>query len=424
MVIRYFRFMKYHNADIKAPYGIVIIFILSFQISFFGNCYGQNFTLKHGLRRDAISFIKVKNLIVIPIMINGKGPYNILLDSGVDPLIITDPSLIENFSEEGLRSFQINGAGEGEKMDVLLAKNVKVDIGKASIDNIPTFVLKKDIFNFSEYLGIKIHGIIGYYFFRDFLVKINYQNTKVIFSLPGVNKHIKGEKFTLVFFENKPYIRAKLTAGNLGEIDALLIVDTGASHALSLENYQNGVFPVPDLNISGNLGVGLSGIISGKIGRIESLIIGNFRLNNILTNFPNYADVAAKTNVKSRTGNLGADVLKRFHVTFDYKNSAMYLKKNSSFKDVFEHDMSGLEIFVTEKENRFFVNRIEVGSPAEKAGIEIGDEILSIDLKTLASSTLDDVTTTLKAIDGEILLIQVRRKNDVLMKLLKLKRRV
>lgn len=417
--------MKFRIIKIKTPYVICIVLILSFQICSFSNSYGQNFKLKDGLKRDAIPFIKAKNLIVIPIMINGKGPYNFLLDTGVDPLIVTDPDLLGNFSTDGLRPFKINGAGDGEEIDVLLANNVKVELGNASIENIPTVVLKKEIFNFSEYLGIKVSGIIGYYFFKDFLVKINYQTNRVIFEKPGETKKIRGTKLDLVFFENKPYINTTLIAGSLGEINALLIVDTGASHALSLETYQNGSFPVPSLNIIGNLGVGLSGEISGKTGRVETLKLGNYRLNNILTNFPNYVDIAAKTNVKNRTGNIGAEVLKRFHVTFDYKNSAMYLRKNSSFKERFEHDMSGLEIYVNYgNENRFFVNRVEVGSPAEKAGIEIGDELLSIDFKALGSSSLDDVNSKLRSIDGQTLLLEIGRKNEIIIKLIRLKRRV
>lgn len=417
--------MKYLITKIKAPFIILTSLIISLQISFLSNCYGQNFILKNELKRDAISFIKVKNLIVIPIFINGKGPFNFILDTGVSPLIVTDPSLISNFSTEGLRPFKINGAGDGAEIDVLLVNNVQVDLGEAYIDNIPTVVLKEEIFNFSNYLGIKVHGIIGYHFFKSFLVKINYQTNRLVFELPGLNKKIKGTKINIEFFENKPYINAKLSTDNLGEINALLIVDNGASHALSLETYQGSAFPVPTQNIDGNLGVGLSGEINGKIGRVKSLKIGNYHINNLLTNFPNYNDIAAKTNVKNRTGNIGAEVLKRFHVTFDYQNNAMYLKKNNSFKELFEHDMSGLEIYSNSSdENRFFINRVEVGSPGEKAGFELGDELISINFKDIRFSSLDDITSLLKSIDGQTILFEIVRKNNILVKLLRLKRRV
>ncbi len=417
--------MKNRIKKIKAPFIILTLLIYSLQVFFLSDSYSQNFRLKNNIKRDAISFIKVKNLIVIPIYINGQGPYNFLLDTGVGPLIITDPKLIGNLNTDGLRSFKINGAGDGEEIEVLLANNVQVDIGEANIDNIPTVILKEEIFNFSDYLGIKIHGIIGYYFFKSFVVRINYQSNRLTFEQPRLNKKIKGTRLNLEFYENKPYINTTLTTDNLGEIKALLIVDNGASHALSLETYQNGVFPIPNKNISGNLGVGLSGEINGKIGRVKDLKIGNFHLSNLLTNFPNYNDIAAKTNVKNRTGNIGSDILKRFHVTFDYQNKAMYLRKNGAYKDPFEHDMSGLEIYVnTISKNRFFINRVEIDSPAEKAGFKIGDEILSINFKDVSLSSLDEISGVFKSMDGQTFLIEVFRKNETLIKLLKLKRRI
>lgn len=417
--------MKCRIMQIKRPFIVFSILILSLQINFLSHCYSQNFTFKNNLKRDAISFTKVKNLVIIPIMINGMGPYNFLLDTGVGPFIITDPALIKNFNTDGLRPFKINGVGGGDEIDVLLANNVNVEVGAAAMNNIPTVILKEEIFNFSDYLGVKVHGIIGYYFFNSFVVKINYQTKRLVFEKPGVTKKFKGTKLNLEFFDEKPYINTKVTTSNLGEINALLIVDCGASHALSLETYQNGVFPVPSKNIDGNLGVGLSGEINGKIGRIEKLKLGNYHLNNLLTSFPNYSDVAAKTTVKNRTGNIGSEILKRFHITFDYQNNAMYLKKNTSFTESFEHDMSGLEIYMaSENSNRFFVNRVEVGSPGEKAGFEVGDELMSVNFKDVSLSSLDEITGAFKAVDGQTFIVEIVRKNSVLIKLLRLKRRV
>lgn len=417
--------MKYLIGEIKASFIFSTILIVCTQICFLSSCYGQIFVLNSNKKRDAISFVKAKNLIVIPVFINEKGPYNFLLDTGVDPLVITDSVLSKSFNQKNLRPVKINGAGSGEEINAFLTNNVKAAIGESTINNIPTIIIKDNVFNLSNFLGIKVHGIIGYYFFKSFTVKINYQSNRIVFKQPKKNKRIKGIKLKLLFLENKPYINTKLSTDSLGEINALLIVDSGASHALSLETYQGGVFPIPKERISGNLGIGLSGAISGKISRINSITLGNYQLKNLITNFPNYSDIAAKTNIKNRTGNIGAEILSRFHITFDYQNAAMYIKKNASFKDRFEHDMSGIALFIkTGDYNRFFIHRIEIGSPAEKAGFEIDDELVSINFKDISLASLDDVTNMLKSSDGNTLLIELVRNNNVLIKLLKLKKRV
>lgn len=417
--------MKYRINQIKPPFIIFIVTLIGLLCCFSGHIHAQKFTFPYGIKKDGLTFKKVKNLIVIPIFINGKGPFNFLLDTGVDPLIITDLALVDSLKIKDVRPIKINGVGPGQEINALFSKDPSVNVGEASISNMPTVILKEDVFNLSSYLGVKIYGLIGYYFFNSFIVKINYYTNRINFRLPEARKKISGVKLDLEFLENKPYINTFLTAPNLGEIPAKLIIDCGASHALSLEMYKDGRFPIPDPNIPGNLGVGLSGEISGSISRVNSLKLGTFTIKDVLTNFPNYNEVAAKTKQKDRNGNLGAEILKNFHVTFDYPNHAMYLKKNDYYGTPFEHDMSGMEIYVQNDEfPRFIISRIEVGSQAEKADFKVNDEIISVNFKGMDAISLDELSTLLKSDSGRTVIIEIVRNKNILIKLLTLKRRV
>ena len=173
------------------------------------------------------------------------------------------------------------------------------------------------------------------------------------------------------------------------------------------------------------MGVGLGGKINGSIGRISSIKLGRYELKNVLTSFPNYDDVAAKAQQKQRTGNLGADILKKFTVVFDYQENAMYLKKNNYFREAFEHDMSGMEIYVDDRQfNRVFISRVEPSSPAEKAGILANDEILSINFLGIENYSFDSIINLLKSENGRTILIEFERNDKVYIKLLTLKRRL
>lgn len=417
--------MKYRTNQIKTPLLIFMLTLIGLQLCFSGKSYAQNFVFNTNIKRDALNFQKIKNLIIIPIYINGKGPFNFLLDTGVDPLIITDSSLIDSLQYKNLRTIKISGAGEKKEIDALFSSESFVQISEASMSNMPTVILKDDVFNLSGYLGMKIHGLIGFHFFNSFVVKVNYATSKITITLPGNGKPIKGSKILLEFFENKPYINTFLTTEQMGEIPVKLIIDCGASHSLSLETYKEDAFPLPNPNISGNLGVGLGGEISGNIGRVLSLKLGLYKFNNVLTNFPNYNDIAAKTKQKDRTGNLGSGVLKRFHITYDYQNNAMYLRKNEFFSEPFEHDMSGIELYTTENSTtRYFIGRIEPGSPAEKAGLLPNDEILGINFKKIETFTLDEITNLLKTTDGQALIVEIWRKDHIVIKVIKLKKRI
>ncbi len=47
--------------------------------------------------------------------------------------------------------------------------------------------------------------------------------------------------------------------------------------------------------------------------------------------------------VENRKGSIGAEIMRRFSVVFDYQNQKLYLKKNRNFNDPFNFNMSGLD---------------------------------------------------------------------------------
>lgn len=399
--------------------------LIALQISLVGTSFGQEFKFDYKIKKDAINFKLVKNLVVIPIYINEKGPFNFILDTGVDPLIITDSSIVDATQLTNLRRVKINGNGEGDEITAYISNNVTAKVGEASMQHIPTVILKEDVFNLSSYLGMKIHGLLGYNFFNSFVVKINYSQSRVSFRVPEIRKKVKWSALDLEFLDNKPYVNVDLEVADLGTVKAKLIIDCGASHALSLESYKEGIFPLPNPSFEANLGVGLGGKINGNIGRIAAIKLGNYSLKNVLTSFPNYNDVAAKTKQKQRTGNIGADILKKFTVIFDYQEAKMYLKKNLYYNQAFEHDMSGIEIYVDDDQfNRVYISRVEPASPAEKAGIQANDEIISINFMEIRKYSFDGIVNLLKSENGRTILIEFVRNEKVYIKLLTLKRRL
>jgi hypothetical protein len=386
---------------------------------------GQYFTFNGHRKKDAIQFQLVKNLIIIPVYINDKGPYNFILDTGVAPLLITDPTIVDTLDLKMLRSIKLKGLGDGEDLDAFISNAIRAKVGHASIQNISAAILKKDIFNLSNYVGMHIYGLMGFDFFNSFVVKINYPAKKISYFLANDKLKIKGEKVPLTLIANKPYISARVGMGQQRMEDLNFIVDIGASHALSLESYKSKSFPLPDLRIKANLGMGIGGHINGYLGRVLTFQVGSYEFNNVLASFPNFEDAGSKLRTKERNGNLGADILKHFHLTFDYQNGALYLKPNKFYKNEFEHDMSGMEVYLEEqKGNRYFVGKIDPGSPAEQAGILSDDEIVSVNLMRIAQFSLDDLSNLFKSGNDRKIIVEIFRKNVVLFKILKLKVRI
>lgn len=388
-----------------------VLISLSVLLLIFQSASAQYFEFSGRRKREVIPFKLVKNLMIIPLSINGKGPYNFVLDTGVGLFLVTDPKLVDTLEIKNLRTIRIMGFGEGSDLSAFVTPSLKVQIGSAVAESIPAAILKKDVFELSSYAGMPIHGLVGFEFFSSFTVKISYPVSTITIYHPDKPYILrKGSKVPITIEDKKPYLVTEIKLSNGRTIAAKLVIDTGAGHPVSLENYDGHPFEIPQVNIAANLGVGLTGPITGYIGRIPSIKLGKYTLHNVIASFPNYSDVGSRVGSVSRNGNMGNSILKRFDVVFDYAHKAMYLKPSTYLKEPFEHDMSGMELASAGNEfNRVIVTRVEPFSPAEDMGLKKDDEIVSINFKPVKEMTMQDIDNLFRSKNDRSFILDVVR---------------
>lgn len=391
--------------------SLKLLILMSALLFLWQPASAQYFKFSGHRKQEVIPFKLVKNLMVIPLSINGKGPYNFVLDTGVGLFLITDPKLVDTLQIENLRSITIAGFGEGADLGAYVTPGLSVQIGSAVASSMPAAILKNDVFELSGFAGMPIHGLIGYELFSSFTVKISYSQNLITLYRP--DKHYvlrKGYKVPITIEDRKPYMVADMVLNDGRKVKVKLIIDTGAGHPLSLESLDGKPFKVPDVNIAANLGVGLTGAIAGYIGRVPSITLGKYTLQNVIASFPDYKDVGAKLLSVNRNGNMGNSILKRFDVVFDYSSQLMYLKPSTFLKEPFEHDMSGMELSSAPPEyNRVIVTRVEPYSPAEYIGLKQGDEILSINFKPVKAMTMQEIDNLFRSKNDRSFILDVVR---------------
>ncbi|RYG20489.1 MAG: peptide-binding protein, partial [Chitinophagaceae bacterium] len=211
----------------------VFLTLLCFKLGAF-SVFSQDFKFSNNRKQQTIAFSLVKNLIIIPIYINDKGPFDFILDTGVSPMIVTDTTLKESLKVSYPRPIKISGYGNFEGIDAFLG-STSVKIGDAESENIPTVFFKDDILPLSGFVGRKIYGLIGYNFFNSFVVKISYSNKTLKFIHPEKKTSLKGERIPLELIENKPYALLNIEQVGLGVKTIKALIDCGASHSISLE---------------------------------------------------------------------------------------------------------------------------------------------------------------------------------------------
>lgn len=389
--------------------------------------FAQNpFTFKYAHKREKIECKRVRGLLIVTAYINNKGPFNLVLDTGVGLFLITDPSLRSLLNITQSRKIIISGLGSNPDIDAYVTSGLQVEIGNTISPSLPAAILDTDVFDLSAFAGMPIHGLIGYDFFNSFTTQIFYPTaTLVVYNtaMPKIKKRYK--KIPLTIENNKPYCTITAQTDDKNNYTLKTLIDLGSGNAVSLETFNNQPFPLPNVCVQANLGVGLSGDINGYIGRLKSITIGKQVIKNPICAFPNFSDVASKAISTPRNGSIGSQLLKKFNVIFDYKNGFMYLKPNLNYSLKFEHDMSGLELFVGGDDlNRIFINRVEENSPADLLGIEKNDEITTINFKKAADMGIDEITALFQSANNKNIYLEYIHNNVLNRIILTLKRRI
>lgn len=386
-----------------------------------------------------IPFQYVFNLIIIPVEVNNV-KLNLLLDSGSEQSIIF--SLPENDTiqfKETKRIFA-RGLGLDDSIEGLVSNGNKAKIDGYINSNFKLLIILNQDINFSSKLGIPVHGILGYSFFLNNIVEINYEKKKVIVYRDRKilnKKRIKSyEKIPLKVIGNRPYIDVETQIGK-DTLDLDLLVDVGLSDGLWL--FENDKIKCQDAFFDATLGIGFSGEIKGKKSRVDAIDFAGFSLKKPLVAYP-YSVYLEKLNFHDkRNGSIGNEVLHRFNLIFDNPGKQILLKKNSKFYEEFNYNMSGLTVehngleYVTElvrlstsnttysyntggnfKYNfvlkpLFEVATVNENSPASLAGILPQDKIIRINKRKAHDYTLQNINDLLQSEEGKWIYMDIER---------------
>ncbi|WP_373513814.1 aspartyl protease family protein [Persicitalea sp.] len=378
-------------------------------------------------RRNArIPFELHANLIVIPARINDSDTLHFILDSGVSNTIVTDTATGKYLNTEYFRTIRLDGVGADSTVEAVVSIGNTLQVGYARIEAHNMILLKEDLLKLSELVGTPIHGLIGYELFERFVVTIDFQHRLLLIQLPKYFKYRRsyGTKVPLEIINKKPYID-DIFISELGKREKVkLLLDTGAGHAVMLNTFATNI-PLPDKTIAVQLGMGLSGKISGELGRLDKVKIGEFDLSEVVTSFPDSASFGGKINPAfDRQGNIGGELLRRFRVTINYSEKYIAMKPiKRAMKEPFEHDMSGMDLRAKGANYReYYVDKVMDNSPASRAGLLEGDRLMFVNDASANTLNMTEIYKLLQRKEGRSINLIINRSGKLIFTTLVLKR--
>jgi len=386
-------------------------------------CLAQlGFHLKPGQKRVQFPVEIINNLIIVPVVINGQLPLKFILDTGVRTTILTEKAFSDILNLSYSRHWQVAGPGGEKIVEAYITNDVTLDMPGIHGQGHAMLVLEKDYLELRNYLGTDVQGILGYEVFSRFVVEIDYEARQLtIYASEFFKPRKKYQSLDIKVEDTKPYVEVPLTLQNGTTISAKLLVDTGASHGLVLDISSDPQLVVPEKHVVSLIGRGLAGTINGKIGRVKSIELGQYRLEDVVANFPNPGDYGYIDSLSSndvfRHGAIGGDMLRRFTAVFNFPKGKMYLKKNSSYARKFNFNLSGMTFKAKGvRLRRFEVTDVRKGSGADLAGIMVGDELVSINGIIASEYNLNALNQVFDLRPGKKVHMEILREGKTLKK--------
>jgi hypothetical protein len=412
----------------------------------------EGFVFEKEVNKVSIPFQFINNLIFIPIKVNGV-ELNFMLDTGVEETILFSLEEKKEIAFSNVQKITLRGLGSEEAIEGLKSTNNTLEIQGMKSRNHLLYIILDPNFNLSSHIGIPVNGIIGYQFFKNNLVEINYEKRRVIVYKENIKNRKKTEKkynpVPITIERSKPYLISTIVM-DTAEIPAKLLIDIGNSDAIWLFQNQSKSIKVPAKNFDDYLGKGFSGEIEGKRARISKFVISKFEFYNPIAAFPDSSSIRNVKMVTDRVGSVGGEILKRFTVVFDYSNNKMFLKKNNEYYAPFNYNKSGVEIqhhgliwvqetvhlqtvplngvtfdsrgeripnefkYKFQLKPVYEVANVRKNSPAAKAGIQKGDIIIRINNNPGYKYSLQEINSLLKSEEEKWITIEIERNSQLL----------
>ena len=273
-----------------------------------------------------VPFEFLHNQIVVQVKVNGKGPFNMLIDTDTDPSAIDASTAKALGLQVGTNGAAATGGGT-EKNVVYPTRLASVELGGISAKDVVAAMI--DLTKIGTRIGRPVQGVLGFSFLKDRIVQIDYANSK------------------LRFFAVSPYPRIDLTPNTVNTIalsfrredgdvivDSVFIngekmratLDTGSSGTFTLTPEAVAILNLEDQSRGGDGGrsVGYNGEYENKSGALKSVRLGRFSAESVPAEFwlPNTGHDKKKYQV-----NIGNGFFQDFMMTFDFKNKIVVFER-------------------------------------------------------------------------------------------------
>ena len=295
---------------------------------------------------------------------------DIVLDSGAG-MTVLDGALAK---ELGLRvEGELEARGTGGNVGAGIVSGVTVKLAGMEVGPLPAAVI--DLSGVGRRVGRPLPVILGKEIFHALVVDLDYPGSRIRFlDAASFRYDGPGRKLDLIPAEDgHKSLRLAIEGGE----PVVVGLDTGQGGALSVfRHYADERGFLSGRPVSERRGGGVGGATTMKVATLRSVTIAGYELKGVPAAFQ-ATDVRGAFDTKRQEGNLGAGILSRFRVLFDYGRACLWLEPGADLGAPFPKDQSGLVLGWAD--GALAVEFVAPGSPAAEAGWKEGERVAALD---------------------------------------------
>lgn len=310
----------------------------------------------------------VDHLVFVPVRVNQGEPSLFELDTSARDSSI-DPSRATALGLSAVKSPVLNLSG----LDVSFSD-----------------LAEKPEPDFAARLGRPYQGTLGNDFLDAVVAEIDYARETMQIYDPAVYKYTgHGKGLRVTFVDGLPVVKAKAVIEGRG-IDGDFLVNTALDAPVMIFGKYADAHRVSLRKSISAASTPIEGAEHATLGRLGRFQIGPYTVEAALVLFSGENPPVAHD--AKLAGEIGAEMLRRFGVVFDYPRQQIFFVPNSEFNSEDFEDMSGLTITASGPNlKKFEITDVRQFTPAADAGLRKGDIIEGINGDAAADLSLVEI---------------------------------
>lgn len=364
---------------------------------------------------EALTTIKSDSIIVpfefwnnhayVEVKIDGRRQHYFIFDSGAGGSAI-NARLVDSLAVTKLANIEAHGVGGAQPTPAY--KLARLVIGTLEFVDLPVFAV--DLSAIEQASNRTIDGIVGYDVLSRCIVSVDYDKKLLTFyNNATAPREAWGRYCDLSIDFRLPYVAGKVN----DTIPGLFRIDTGSGSTVDFNSpfvQRNGLIGKDRSQYQEMRAVGIGGGSTGLMGVLPSIELCGRRIDSILVNYSTSSH--GIFSGEHTAGNIGAGLLKRFRVTFDYANEKLYLAPLAGpVPALSAFERTGLTL--RSQNDTVFVEAVRTGTAADGL-IEPGDQLLTVNATGTVGVPLAEVERQLVVAPGESVNLKIRRGERII----------